>query len=156
MSVAPVMPALRNFLRLQLRVAKWYIFVPKNQHFWYILQTFGIFRSYLVYAMAVWYILWTFGVRFPHFGIFYRRKSGNPAPASERLITWRADLDGSRRLTIGMQRKESLTCTLASSVTGSGEISGIGEFCLPILLARVPNFKPLLTRLQFIFLYVLI
>jgi hypothetical protein len=41
--------------------------------------------GHLVHFPAIWYILWHFGifcdnlVYFPHFGILYHGKSGNPA-----------------------------------------------------------------------------
>jgi hypothetical protein len=70
-------------------VARWYIFKTKiptwvnfggscNGRCWYILWTLGLFYgqlvnvfAHLVYFMAIWYI-------FPHFGMFYQEKSGNP------------------------------------------------------------------------------
>jgi hypothetical protein len=38
---------------------------------WSILWTFYIFYGRLVYFVVIWYI-------FPHFGIYYQEKSGNP------------------------------------------------------------------------------
>jgi hypothetical protein len=38
----------------------------------YILLPLGIFCTHLVYFMVIWYI-------FPHFGMLYQEKSGNPA-----------------------------------------------------------------------------
>jgi hypothetical protein len=51
---------------------------------WFILWSFGIFYSHLVYFVAIWHILWSFGIFYSHlvyfvaiwhilwsFGIFY-------------------------------------------------------------------------------------
>jgi hypothetical protein len=76
--------------QLSIRVARWYILRPKIAiwvnfggscngrcwyilwTFWYILRTFDIFYGHLVNFVVIWYI-------FPHFGILYQEKSGNPA-----------------------------------------------------------------------------
>jgi hypothetical protein len=53
---------------------------------WYLLWPFGEFFGHLVCFLVIWYILWSFGilcghlVQFPHFGMFYVQKSGNPVP----------------------------------------------------------------------------
>jgi hypothetical protein len=77
-------------LQLVVRVARWYIFIPKIpilgkflmalewkmlvyfMHIWNILRAFGICYGHLV-------ILWQFCIYFPHFGILCQEKSGNPA-----------------------------------------------------------------------------
>jgi hypothetical protein len=70
------------------RLARWYIFKPKipmwvnfggpyNKKCWYILWSIGIFcRPFGIFwpfgsIVVIWYI-------FPHFGILYQEKSGNP------------------------------------------------------------------------------
>jgi hypothetical protein len=50
-----------------------------------ILPAFGIFCDRLVHFLTTWYILWSFGVFF-HLGMFYQKKSGNPAPGPGREI----------------------------------------------------------------------
>jgi uncharacterized membrane protein len=67
------------------------IFKPKT-HFWYILE--GLWMQILIYFMIIWcYTLWPFTLLrgnlvhilcglllyYPHFGILYQEKSGNPA-----------------------------------------------------------------------------
>jgi hypothetical protein len=49
------------------------------------MEDVGIFYGHLVFFTVFCYILWAFGivrgnfVYFPHFGILYQEKSGNPA-----------------------------------------------------------------------------
>jgi hypothetical protein len=49
------------------------------------LEEVGIFCGHLVNVPAFWYMLWSFATFvvvwfiFPHFGMLYREKSGNPA-----------------------------------------------------------------------------
>jgi hypothetical protein len=67
------------------RVARWYIFSNQKSHFGNILEDlemenvviptlwpFGIHSCHLViYVVVFWYL-------FPHFGLLYHEKSGNP------------------------------------------------------------------------------
>jgi hypothetical protein len=52
----------------------------------------GNFRGHLVYFTAIGYILWAFGnllviwYIFPHFGVLYQEKSGNPGPLATKII----------------------------------------------------------------------
>jgi hypothetical protein len=34
----------------------------RNEKYWYILGTFSLFYSHLVFFLAIWYILWSFGI----------------------------------------------------------------------------------------------
>jgi hypothetical protein len=45
------------------------------------MEDVGVFYGHLVYFAAIWYILWIFlaiSYIFPHFGMLYQEKSGNP------------------------------------------------------------------------------
>jgi hypothetical protein len=52
-----------------------------------ILRPFGTFSGHIVHFLAFWYI-------FPHFGMLYQEKSGNPDSN-----TYQVD-DGSRKLSL--------------------------------------------------------
>jgi hypothetical protein len=54
---------------------------------WYILWPFGIFCGHLVYVMVIWNI-------FPHFGILYLEKSGNPADSRIKASAILLDKEG--------------------------------------------------------------
>jgi hypothetical protein len=74
------------------RVARWFIFKPKNPKFgtaldwkiliyfmaiWNILGPFGIVYDLLVHFVFICYILCSFGT-FSYYGIMYQETSGNP------------------------------------------------------------------------------
>jgi hypothetical protein len=56
-------------LVIRSRVARWLIFKTENPNFGKIWRV--LLRKMLVHFMAIWYI-------FPHFGMLYQEKSGNP------------------------------------------------------------------------------
>jgi hypothetical protein len=77
------------------RVARWFLFKPKNHNFGSFWRALG--WTILLYVMAIWNILLTFGICYDHlvhfvfmwnilsgFGIMYQEKSGNPGSIQAR------------------------------------------------------------------------
>jgi hypothetical protein len=75
-----------------------YLFAYQKSQFWYILDGLGvenvcILHFNLVYFVVVWYVVWPLTkfccclAHFPHFGILYQGKSGNPEPNRVETIS---------------------------------------------------------------------
>jgi hypothetical protein len=78
------------------------LFSNQPHQFLYILEAlwienFGIFYDHLIYFVAICFILWQFGIccghslYYPHFGILYHEKSGNPGLILCKTPCWPRD-----------------------------------------------------------------